>query len=79
MTQTNPPLADTLLTLDQRIAWVLDNPGMSPWLKSAVRSALVEDPVTMVNDLEILAHLIGPRARAFSAQPPKHAGPTTTT
>lgn len=68
MTPTDPSLAETLAALDQRITWVLENPGISPWLKAAVRSALAEDPVTLVNDLEILTHLLGPRARVLSVQ-----------
>jgi len=53
-------------TIDERIAWVLENPGMSVWLKSALKSALAQDPVTLCNDLEILTHLIGPRVNTLT-------------
>jgi len=53
-------------TIDDRIAWVLENPGMSVWLKSALKSALAQDPVTLSNDLEILTHLIRPRVNALT-------------
>ena len=52
-----------LETIDARIQWVLDHPGMSPWLKSALRSALVEDPINLTNDLQVLANLIMSRSR----------------
>ncbi|WP_439476976.1 hypothetical protein [Brevundimonas sp.] len=38
---------------------------MSVWLKSALKSALVQNPVSLSNDLEILTHLIKPRVNAL--------------
>lgn len=65
MTCKEGQAASDQATIDERIAWVLENPGMSVWLKSALKSALVQDPVTLSNDLEILTHLIGPRVNAL--------------
>jgi hypothetical protein len=39
---------------NKRIQFVLDHPGLSPWLKEAVSSALERDPVEVLNDLEII-------------------------
>jgi hypothetical protein len=49
---------------DDRIAWVLDHPGTSPWLKTALETALQRDPIAIVNDLEILNLLLRARWRA---------------
>lgn len=65
MTSKEARAAPDHATIDERIAWVLENPGMSVWLKSALKSALAQDPVTLCNDLEILTHLIGPRVNAL--------------
>ena len=51
------PCAD-LETIDARIHGVLEHPDMSPWLKSALKSSLIEDPIDLTNDLQILANLI---------------------
>lgn len=63
------PCAD-LETIDARIHWVLDHPDMSPWLKSALRAALVEDPIDLTNDLQILANLIVSRSSLLMRQVP---------
>lgn len=47
-----------------RIAWVLDHPDMSDWLKQALRSAMLLDPVAVQNDIEMLRHLMALRASA---------------
>ena len=60
--QTEPK---TLLAIaDYRISWVLDHPHMSGWLKDALRSARTLDPVEAQNAVEMLRHLILPRATA---------------
>ncbi len=51
-------LENRLATADPRIDWVLDHPGMSNWLKAALRSADGMDPIVMQNDIEILRHLL---------------------
>jgi hypothetical protein len=61
---TNP--SDTSLTVaEARIAWVLDNPRMSPWLKAALRDALEQDPFTVGSDVQLLSHLLTGRADAW--------------
>ncbi|WP_231621641.1 hypothetical protein [Sphingomonas sp. 37zxx] len=49
---------------DARIAWVLNHPHMSDWVKQALRSADGLDPIALQNDVEMLRHLIAPRAEA---------------
>ncbi len=41
-----------------RISWIESNPAFSGWLKDTLRSAVVRDPVEVINDLEILGHLL---------------------
>lgn len=61
------PCAD-LEMIDARIHWVLEHPDMSPWLKSALRSALGENPINLANDLQILANLIAARSSLLMSQ-----------
>lgn len=62
--QSREALQDT----DARIAWVLSHPGMSGWLKDALRNALDQDPFDVLNDMEILRHLSAARCQdAMSA------------
>lgn len=63
-----------LATIDARIHWVLEHPEMSSWLKSALRSALVEDPIALTNDLEILGNLIASRSSLLMSQSPNVDG-----
>jgi hypothetical protein len=44
--------------LDIQIAFVLEHPGMSDWLKETLRGALLRDPLATLNDLEILTDLL---------------------
>ena len=61
---TNP--AETGLdTAEARIAWVLDHSGMSLWLKGALRGALEQDPIAIVNDAQLLTDLLRARADAL--------------
>ena len=53
-----PSQASELLDAEQQIAWVLAHPGMSTWLKNALRTGLDGDPVQTINDLEILRILL---------------------
>jgi hypothetical protein len=55
---------DNQLTPEQKIAWVLAHPGMSPWLKNALRSAIDQDPIHIMNDLEVLRHVLSARCDA---------------
>ena len=63
-----------LATINARIHWVLEHPDMSPWLKSALKSALVEDPIDLTNDLQILANLIVSRSSLLMRQSPCDEG-----
>lgn len=47
-----------------RIAWVLDHPHTSDWVKHALRGAEGVDPITLQNDVEMLRHLLLPRCQA---------------
>jgi len=68
MTQRHEGLQE----IDDRIAWILDHPGMSPWLKTAFRTALDRDPIAVINDLEILSLL---RLRCAALTGGAFAGP----
>ena len=53
-----------LATADARIAWVLEHPHMSDWLKQALRTAAGLDPIALQNDVEMLKHLVVTKAHA---------------
>jgi hypothetical protein len=55
----------TLKMINSKIAWALQHPGTSPWLKSTLRGALEADPVCLANDLEMLRHLVQPLSEAL--------------
>ncbi len=43
---------------EARIAWIEAHPAFSTWLKDTLRSAVARSPVEVINDLEILSHLL---------------------
>lgn len=47
-----------LMAINEQISWTLSRPAMSPWLKNALKSALDRNPIDVLNDLEILDHLL---------------------
>lgn len=51
-------------TFEDRIDWVLAHPGMSDWVKDALLAARDRDPIDVLNELEMLRHLLAPRAQA---------------
>ena len=53
-----------LAAADARIAWVLEHPHMSDWLKQALRTADGLDPIALQNDVEMLKHLVVTRTHA---------------
>ncbi len=55
----------TLEKADANVIWVLDHPEMSPWIKDALRAALVADPITVANEVEVLRQVIVPRSNAL--------------
>lgn len=61
---TSKPSEEHLLDPDAQIAWVLAHPTMSPWLKDALRTALDQDPIHVLNDLEVLRHVLNARCEA---------------
>lgn len=65
---TNHSHEQDLKEADERIDWVLSHPGMSDWLKQALRATRDRDPVDVLNELEMLCHLLKPRPEAQIAQ-----------
>jgi hypothetical protein len=59
------PAEDLMQTRD--IARVLADSSASDWLKDAIRSSLVRDPVDAANDAEVLSQLLQRRADAILA------------
>jgi len=57
--------ADAVAEAERQIAWVLAHPGMSDWLKAALKSAADRDPVHLLNDLEILGLLLRTKSQAI--------------
>lgn len=53
-----------LAVADARIAWVLEHPHISKWLKQALRLADELDPIVLQSDVEMLKHLIILRSQA---------------
>ena len=62
---------EILAVTEDRIAWVLDHPGMSHRLKDAPRSAREREPLDILDDLESLHSTLRPRA---DAQPRRWLG-----
>lgn len=63
-----------LQVAEERIQWVLDHPGMSDWVKGALRTARDCNPVDVLNDLEILNTLLRLRAEALVDSALAHPG-----
>ncbi len=53
---------DAQLIVDEQISYALSHPGISAWLKHALRSALDRDPIAVLNDLEILSLMLRKRS-----------------
>ena len=51
-------LTDNLNEAEGRIAFILEHPASSSWLKDALRAAISRDPVDLGNDLELLYLLL---------------------
>ena len=62
MSQTPLDRRETPSPVETQIAFVLNHPHMSDWIKQTLRGALAHPPVQVLNDLEILNHIL--RARA---------------
>jgi hypothetical protein len=55
-------------TIEEQISFVLGHPGMSAWLKSALSDALRCDPLSIMNDLEILNLVLRNRSELLIAE-----------
>jgi hypothetical protein len=51
-----------LVENNKQIDWVLSCPDMSAWLKQSLTAARDRDPIHILNDLEILNHLLQARS-----------------
>jgi hypothetical protein len=47
-----------LIKSQEQIDWVLSRANMSSWLKNALAAARDRDPIAVLNDLEILNHVL---------------------
>jgi len=54
---------------DLDIEHIADDPAASLWLKNALRSALIRDPVDAANDAELLAQVLDQRCRKILRTP----------
>jgi hypothetical protein len=57
------PGADS--TIEGQINFVLSHPGMTSWLKDTLRSAFDQDPIQILNELEILNLILRKRAEVM--------------
>ena len=62
------PSVTTLSAIDDQIAFVLGNPRMSAWLQTALKEALLLDPIVVLNDLEILNLILRSRSEILLAE-----------
>jgi hypothetical protein len=58
------PEDSALIRSNDDIDWVLSRPSMSSWLKEALKTARDRDPIDVLNDLEILNHILRTRSNA---------------
>lgn len=74
MSRTAPPNANAALArIDDQIAFVLEHPAMSVWIKQALTSALDRPPAEVLNDLEILNQILRLRSGLLTSQAPAGA------
>lgn len=64
MTLPRDTSPDTIIEHDAHIAWLLEHPGISDWLKAALRSARECDPIVLNNDLQLLSFVLGRQIEA---------------
>lgn len=55
-------------SIEEQISFVLGHPRMSVWLKSALSDALHRDPISILNDLEILNQILRDRSELLIAE-----------
>jgi hypothetical protein len=56
---------------DGRIAWLLDHPLVSDWLKEALRHVAAGDPIVVANEIEMLRHVVWLRAGRIDMPKPE--------
>lgn len=66
MNQSATPTETAFAALDDQIAFVLDHPSMSDWVKQALTGALSRPPIDVLNDLEILNQILVPRSKLLA-------------
>lgn len=62
------PGIKTESAMERQISFVLAHPGMSSWLKTALSDALHRDPISVLNDLEILNLILRNRSEMLIAE-----------
>jgi hypothetical protein len=62
---------DTFDEIETQVAFILNCPRTSDWLKEALRNALPRDPIAILNDLEILTLVLRRRATRMLDVRPK--------
>jgi len=62
------PRLTTQSAIDDQISFVLGNPRMSAWLKTALKEAIHLDPIVVLNDLEILNLILRSRSELLVAE-----------
>lgn len=61
-----PDASDTdIEEAERRIKWVLEHENIHRWVKDSLRAALKCDPVSALNDAELLLHLVRARTDAI--------------
>ncbi len=67
--------------VEEQITFILCNPNASAWLRDTLRSALDQDPITILNDIEILSLILRNRSlllltESYNLAERLHRGPT---
>ena len=50
--------AQEVRLVKDRLAWALGHPAVSDWVKRGLASARQRDPVEVLNDLELMTHVV---------------------
>jgi len=69
------PVVAARSEMEEHISFVLAHPGMSGWLKTALSDALHRDPISVLNDLDILNFILRNRAEICIAEKYNSADP----
>ena len=66
--ESKPSDLEAQRTVEEQLSFVMAHPGISEWLKNALRSALERDPIEVLNDLEILNLILRNRSHMLIAE-----------